>query len=231
MWNLLTSLCSRQSWHRWLADDPFGAVVAMTSLLCWLVAIRLALMLVLVLVARVQRALPGGQHHARRTLALARQVGPRFSRGLLVASLGVPMWSGSATAATDVPSLDRPTSDVVVVAPRHSTPSHPAAPPPPSRSRPNAAPPVIAVPAQTAPAIAAPIHSPSPTSHVVRPGECLWSIAAAELGPSATNADIARRWPQWWHSNEVVIGATPGLIQPGWVLSQPASPATLGGAR
>ena len=61
-----------------------------------------------------------------------------------------------------------------------------------------------------------------PASHVVQPGESLWSIAAAELGPAATEEAIATRWPQWYTANRQLIGPDPDLIHPRQVLRTPA---------
>jgi hypothetical protein len=59
--------------------------------------------------------------------------------------------------------------------------------------------------------------------HVVLRGESLWSIAAAELGPGASEAAIAARWPQWYAANRALIGPDPDLLLPGQVLQAPAS--------
>ncbi|WBQ03931.1 LysM peptidoglycan-binding domain-containing protein [Kribbella sp. CA-293567] len=59
-------------------------------------------------------------------------------------------------------------------------------------------------------------------SHLVKQGDSLWSIAAAELGPTATDEAIAARWPQWYAANRHLIGPTPDLIHPGQVLTAPA---------
>ncbi len=66
----------------------------------------------------------------------------------------------------------------------------------------------------------------SPAGHVVRPGECRWSIAAARLGPGASDADIAAEWPRWYRANRALIGRDPGLIRVGMRLRAPA-PSTL----
>ncbi|MFG1906137.1 LysM peptidoglycan-binding domain-containing protein [Kribbella sp. NPDC048928] len=60
-----------------------------------------------------------------------------------------------------------------------------------------------------------------PVSVVVRAGDSLWSIAARELGPSATNEAIAARWHDWYAANHHVIGNNPDLILPGQVLRTP----------
>ena len=59
------------------------------------------------------------------------------------------------------------------------------------------------------------------TSRVVKPGDSLWSIAAAELGPEATDTAVAARWPQWYAANRDAIGPNPSLIKPGQVLQPP----------
>ncbi|RZT28072.1 LysM domain-containing protein [Kribbella sp. VKM Ac-2569] len=63
-----------------------------------------------------------------------------------------------------------------------------------------------------------------PVRVVVRKGDSLWSIAARELGPSATADAIAARWPDWYATNRHVIGNDPDLILPGQVLRIPPAP-------
>jgi resuscitation-promoting factor RpfA len=58
---------------------------------------------------------------------------------------------------------------------------------------------------------------------VVRPGDCLWSIAASSLGAGASTAEIAAEWPRWYAANRRVIGSDPNLILPGTVLTAPAA--------
>ena len=57
---------------------------------------------------------------------------------------------------------------------------------------------------------------------VVRPGDSLWILASRELGPSATDLEIARFWPQWYSANHEVIGPDPDRLLPGTVLRIPA---------
>jgi len=64
-----------------------------------------------------------------------------------------------------------------------------------------------------------------PRRVTVQPGDTLWDLAARELGPRATNEQIAERWPHWYAANRQVIGTDPNLILPGQVLRAPA-PAT-----
>lgn len=70
---------------------------------------------------------------------------------------------------------------------------------------------------------------------VVRRGDNLWSIAATHLGEGATDAEIARSWPQWHAANADRIGADPHHLLPGTRLTPPthhhdpgATPTTKG---
>lgn len=56
---------------------------------------------------------------------------------------------------------------------------------------------------------------------VVKRGDTLWSIAAAALGPFATDVEVAQAWPQWYRTNRFVIGSDPNVILPGQVLHAP----------
>ena len=71
----------------------------------------------------------------------------------------------------------------------------------------------------TAPAL----HGAVATTVVVAAGDNLWSIAARHLPPGAGDAQIAEEWPRWYDVNSGVIGADPGVIQPGQVLTVPVT--------
>ncbi len=58
----------------------------------------------------------------------------------------------------------------------------------------------------------------------VRAGDSLWSICAAQLGPLASDVDIALAWPRLYDANRILIGSDPGLLLPGQVLQLPANP-------
>ncbi|MBP3044602.1 LysM peptidoglycan-binding domain-containing protein [Arthrobacter jiangjiafuii] len=62
---------------------------------------------------------------------------------------------------------------------------------------------------------------PAGAQAIVRPGDTLWSLAAEQLGPHATDARIADHWPRWYELNRAVIGDRPDLIFPGQVLDVP----------
>jgi hypothetical protein len=65
-----------------------------------------------------------------------------------------------------------------------------------------------------------PAHASEPTA-TVRSGDTLWALAAAELGPGASAADVTDRWRLIYQRNRAVIGADPGLIRPGQLLRLP----------
>lgn len=62
---------------------------------------------------------------------------------------------------------------------------------------------------------------PSAKEVVVLDGDSLWSIAARDLGPTASDVEIAQHWPKWYAANKEAIGDDPGLILPGQILQPP----------
>lgn len=56
---------------------------------------------------------------------------------------------------------------------------------------------------------------------VVRPGDCLWSIAARDLPAQAADHEIASRWHQIYATNRALIGPDPDLLEPGLRLLLP----------
>ncbi|MDQ4503261.1 hypothetical protein [Sinomonas sp. ASV322] len=55
----------------------------------------------------------------------------------------------------------------------------------------------------------------------VRPGDSLWTIVARQLGPGASELDVADAWPRWFDANREVIGGNPDVIRPGQLLCPP----------
>lgn len=66
-----------------------------------------------------------------------------------------------------------------------------------------------------------PHRSPNQAEVTVLPGDTLWDIAADQLGPDATDWEIAESWPRWYSANRELIGEDPGIIHPGTVLHPP----------
>lgn len=56
---------------------------------------------------------------------------------------------------------------------------------------------------------------------VVRPGDSLWDVAAAHLGPDATDWEVACEWPRWHQENWEVIGEEPADLPAGTLLIPP----------
>ena len=59
------------------------------------------------------------------------------------------------------------------------------------------------------------------TEVTVRPGDSLWSVSSARLGPYASDVDVALDWPRIYQANRDIIGANPNLLRPGQVLQLP----------
>lgn len=59
---------------------------------------------------------------------------------------------------------------------------------------------------------------------VVQPGDSLWSLAAAALGPGAGDAEVTAEWHRIHRLNRHTIGSDPDLIHPGQRLVLPPSP-------
>jgi len=60
--------------------------------------------------------------------------------------------------------------------------------------------------------------------HVVRPGDSLWDIAAADLGGRPDADRVAAHWHRIYRLNQAHIGADPDLIHPGQRLRMPTPP-------
>lgn len=72
-----------------------------------------------------------------------------------------------------------------------------------------------------------PNAGPSSTDVVVHRGDTLWDIARLELGPRASDAEVAQAWPRWYAANRTVIGPDPSRLLPGQILVAPAPLAPL----
>ncbi|WP_210440260.1 LysM peptidoglycan-binding domain-containing protein [Nocardioides xinjiangensis] len=70
----------------------------------------------------------------------------------------------------------------------------------------------------------APEAPATPGTHVVRPGDSLWSIARDHPG----SGDVHTRWRAIWAANREVVGRDPDLIHPGQVLRLPGTRRTVG---
>jgi nucleoid-associated protein YgaU len=62
---------------------------------------------------------------------------------------------------------------------------------------------------------------------VVRRGDCLWTLAARQLGGEAGDAQVSDLWHRWWATNRATIGDDPDVLVPGTRLVVPAATADL----
>lgn len=198
-------------------SEPDAAVAAAAAVLAWLVLGWLALGLLLSLLEVVV----GASGPARRGLVggLAGAVAPATVRRVVHASLRVGVVAGVGGSAVLAPvavhaSPSRPAADVRLTDdpdpvdwPVLDRPAHPV-----QLVRSAPATPTTVTGAGTA---------PSPSYYRVRPGDSLWSIAAAHLPAGAAPGDVARAWPRWWRVNRQVVGDDPDLIRPGQLLRVP----------
>ncbi len=162
------------------------------------------------LVLTALSALPGLAGTTARVLLGG--VLPASARRAAALALGVGLVTAPALTGCTAP----PAGPAVVLAADARTTSVPDWPASPA-------------PASGAPAPGATVPdwpAPAPGDHVVLRGECLWSIAEADLrartGLDPGPADVAAAVQRWWTTNADVIGDDPDLLLPGQVLRPPA---------
>lgn len=187
------------------------AALALVGVLCWLVLAWLAVGLAFSAAA----ALPGAA--GRFSELVADRVLPDALRQVAAVALGFSMATVGSTAAISDSTVRPRTAQAATLALDWPTGRQPGV------HSPDAGRPGIDWPAGEPPPRAGhPPPHPRPAV-VVRPGDCLWTIAARHLGPDATDARIAAEWPRWYVANRAVIGPDPSLIYPGQRLVLPRS--------
>jgi LysM domain len=225
-WRVVGAMLDARAWLAAVGTDAAVADVAAAAL--WCAALWLAVAL-LACAGTVLPGLPG-----RLAGALVRVVVPRTLYRLAAGAAGVgvflaPLAAEAArtpaprgTARPTVPPVSAPgwsTSDPLPAPAWPSTTPGPGAPATGQRPAPPAPSPEYRA-RPPADEDTGPRHARAAV--VVRPGDCLWRIAARQLPPPAAAARIARSWPRWYAANRAVIGADPDHIVPGQVLRAPA---------
>lgn len=195
--------------------DPAGYVITAAYAGLAIVAARTAVAGLAHTAGTVMSALPGRRSAAADLFALAARSSPLLIRYALIGFTGV----SAVGCAAQSPAPEK--SQQSIVDPgwtaEHDDPA------------PTAHAPRSHVPTQGEPA-----HGkPAPSAHAtpgdtgdtvrVRPGDTLWSIAAASLPPNAGSSDVAAAWPRWYRVNRHVIGDDPDLLLPGQRLDRPSS--------
>ncbi|WP_125609635.1 LysM peptidoglycan-binding domain-containing protein [Specibacter cremeus] len=208
-------------------DEAVGALAAGAGVaiaLWWFAAMACA-----VIAALAERT---GRH---RLAAVSGQWSPAFMRRLVLVVLGLnlvsaplataapggpidPRWHAVVSQAQPVPSRQAPAGtpsvDPIVDPTWQPLPAaKPSWLPRPPASDPG---PIVAAPTR-------PGDGGTRLGHtvVVHAGDSLWSIAAQELGPYATDLEVSQAWPQWYRANRAIIGDDPDAIVPGQILHSP----------
>ncbi|WP_435199649.1 LysM peptidoglycan-binding domain-containing protein [Janibacter sp. GS2] len=214
-------------------SDPAGAVAGLAAVLGSLIAAWLTLCLALVVAAELPGAVGETARRARDRITPV--VVRRWAAIVLGASVTATFVPGTAVSAVRVStdpapgpgfSTSRPPPTTLPAAGFASAPGATSLPSPPGASPPGPG----WVPRR-------PITRERTDPHLltgrqravgdeqavaVRRGDTLWSLAAASLGPDATDAEIARAWPRWHAANASVIGQDPDHLLPGTLLTPPS---------
>jgi hypothetical protein len=204
-WSALgTHVAHLNTWVNTVGPDT--AVASIASAVLWLLAAWVAIALLVVLVAQSPGRLGAGAR------GLAHRVLPRTVLRIVIAVTGFTMLALPGVAAANpspAPGPSWPTS----AAPQLPSAGWPATTAP---RLPTASWPVTTGPSST------PATSSRPTAPtvVVRPGDCLWDIAASHLD-HPTAQQIEHDVLGWYSLNRSAIGPDPNLLHPGQVLIAP----------
>jgi nucleoid-associated protein YgaU len=201
------------------ADRDLAGPLSATA---FAVALVTGVLLAVALAAELVRR----RRRAPRLIAVLDHLVPAPVRTLAIALLAVsatliparaPAADGSVRTWLEEPTGTTTTSPGVVTPGALDTLVPPAPSPAPDG-------PVVFAPEDPPAPSPAPPPPPPPTPvavHVVRPGECLWSIAARFLGPGADDRAIDLTWRAIYARNRETVGDDPALIHPGLVLRIP----------
>jgi hypothetical protein len=171
---------------------------------------------------------------------------PAFMRRLAVAALSAQLLAAPVAQAAEPPGGPAwtPTQETAVEAswaPTGQTLPAPSADPPSEQASAPVAPqlrpllpavrpdwrpsPPVTDPGLLAARPARATHGTPPASPevAVLAGDTLWDIAAHQLGPTASDVDIALHWPRWYEANKAQIGENPHVLLPGQILKAPST--------
>ena len=201
---LAHDLSAPTDWVARVGADGAAATLATGALWCLAAWVAVGLLVCLGAV------LPGAC--GRMAVRSARRVLPAAVYRLVAGAAGLGVLLSPVAAGASAPGAPAATSAPAPAWPSDSPLPAPAWPATPAPALPHATP---------APPVRAPAPAPAPATVVVRPGDSLWSIAAAHLPRAAGPPQVAREWPRWFAANRPVLGADPDLIRPGQVLHAP----------
>ncbi len=157
-----------------------------------------------------------------RAASAAGAFAPAFMRRLALAAVGLQLLTAQLATAAVPPVPDAPTAPPALSA-AWAPPAAPAqAPPADADPRWKVSSPVVEPGLLAGGGLRSRDPAEEGTEVTVRAGDSLWSLAAARLGPFASDVDVAREWPRLYQANREVIGGSPHLLQPGMVLRFPS---------
>jgi hypothetical protein len=178
-----------------------------------------------------------------RAAAAAGKFAPAFMCRLALAAVGLQLVTAPLAAASPLQvapgapgtPLSAPAASAAWTPP--AVPATTAAPPPAATAPPGPGPqpgaPAVDAPqwrplspvVEPGPLAGRPLRQQQPGAEsaevTVRPGDSLWSLSSARLGPLASDVDIALDWPLIYQANRDIIGGNPNLLRPGQVLQLP----------
>ncbi len=157
-----------------------------------------------------------------RAAATAGQLSPAFMRRLALAALGIQLVTAPLANASVQSGLPGTVGTVQVAAAAWSEQSDGDAAGIDPRWKPQGPAPVPGP--LTARQLRADAPAATSSTVTVRAGDTLWGLAAASLGPFASDVEIAMAWPRLYESNKAVIGDNPHLLHPGQILRIPPRP-------
>lgn len=210
-----------------------AAVIGCAVVVVWTLAAVLAVLAVL-----------AGHHRWERLAGICGRCSPALLRRAAATALGLQLLAAPGAAADDLPSPFWDTGasvhEATPPAPQE-TPSASRAPAPipeapgsvpepgpgadPDRGRDRGSAPVApTAPVPCPPRTGAPVAERTVDGAVtVVRGDTLWSLAAARLGPAASDEEVARAWPRWYELNRHVLVDGPHRLLPGQRLVVPGA--------
>lgn len=183
--------------------DSVGPDVLVLGLCTALLQILCSWLLVIIALTGVQ-ILPGSLGFIAQKLA--HRIAPRLLRTMAAAALGLTLLPATAYAA-ESPALISTTVAISTAVPDVDWPQSPD----PQSNNPETT-------AQITPPLPSP---PASSSTTVQAGDCLWTIAAAALGPGAATAQISALTDAIYEANSALIGPNPDLVIAGQALIIP----------
>ncbi|MFE7631198.1 LysM peptidoglycan-binding domain-containing protein [Kocuria sp. NPDC057446] len=208
-----------------------AATIGCAVVLAWTLSALLALLAVL-----------AGRHRWERLAAVCARCSPALLRRAAAAALGLQLFAAPGAVADDTPSPFWETGTSVQEstpgpAGQDTVPDATASPPEPPEPAPgpgsgnDRGPGTGTDPAPRVEPAPCPARAGSPVAErtvdgavtVVR-GDTLWSLAAAQLGPEASEKQVARAWPAWYELNRHVLTDGPHRLLPGQRLLVPGGP-------